>query len=410
MEIIKKRISLEQFKSRIPSILDTFNLNKTPHDGSWGEIPHRVSLMGKYMKYGTMMNLYYRLIKLLMKLEFKQYDSLGTKWLDIKCDWRDLLDSSNNLRQKLRIVQELPESIDATLIVSIISETDYTLFFDEVRAALGNDDYDGIDYIIEVHRIVGRIVVPKTITGVFVPYMIWITDIPDIIVFMKALKLEADNNCCYIEKYKAYGGDDFLEFLEGYEVPVKPTKKCPYCEWTTDEIPNRTNAFEKHLFDEHNKTLEDYLKEHEEDRDYFPLLSIDIPILLTANLIDLGLTKTDDISEELTINVNTGVTLTPKIVTGVNGESKLLTLRRRKRSIDDNGVELPFIYKPLFNESGTIIDETTETPFKEGYIKNVQMFNNKYYGDVIASMEEIEAEDETLTIQITYAIGARLKK
>jgi hypothetical protein len=62
-----------------------------------------------------------------------------------------------------------------------------------------------------------------------------------------------------------------------------------------------------------------------------------------------------------------------------SGESKLRTLRKRKRSLDDNGNELPGI----LTENNTI-----EMPYCEGYIKNVQISNDKLYGDVIVKMKE----------------------
>lgn len=47
------------------------------------------------------------------------------------------------------------------------------------------------------------------------------------------------------------------------------TKKCPYCNWETVDLDNKSGAFQNHLLNEHNKTVEEYLEEHPEDSSYF---------------------------------------------------------------------------------------------------------------------------------------------
>ena len=49
----------------------------------------------------------------------------------------------------------------------------------------------------------------------------------------------------------------------------KPIKKCPYCEWVTIDVNNKSGAFEQHLINIHNKTKIDYLNEFPEERNYF---------------------------------------------------------------------------------------------------------------------------------------------
>lgn len=49
----------------------------------------------------------------------------------------------------------------------------------------------------------------------------------------------------------------------------KPTKKCPYCEWDTTDIENRSGAFEQHITIVHNKTVEEHLKCYPDDLNYF---------------------------------------------------------------------------------------------------------------------------------------------
>lgn len=52
-------------------------------------------------------------------------------------------------------------------------------------------------------------------------------------------------------------------------VDDKPTKKCPYCNWETVDVDNRSGWFGQHLMNAHGMTKKEYLKEHPEDKGYF---------------------------------------------------------------------------------------------------------------------------------------------
>jgi len=47
------------------------------------------------------------------------------------------------------------------------------------------------------------------------------------------------------------------------------TKKCPYCEWETVDLDNKSGMFATHLLKEHNLTVEEHTEKHPEDLDYF---------------------------------------------------------------------------------------------------------------------------------------------
>ena len=47
------------------------------------------------------------------------------------------------------------------------------------------------------------------------------------------------------------------------------TKKCPYCDWETVDIYNKSGMFETHLLKAHGITKIDYLKEFPQEKDYF---------------------------------------------------------------------------------------------------------------------------------------------
>ena len=51
------------------------------------------------------------------------------------------------------------------------------------------------------------------------------------------------------------------------------TKKCPYCNWETKDIHNKSGMFVTHLMREHGITREEHLKRHPEDRQYLALVN-----------------------------------------------------------------------------------------------------------------------------------------
>ena len=45
----------------------------------------------------------------------------------------------------------------------------------------------------------------------------------------------------------------------------KPTKKCPYCDWETIDIENKSSAYIKHLINFHNINIDEHLKNYPDD-------------------------------------------------------------------------------------------------------------------------------------------------
>ena len=83
----------------------------------------------------------------------------------------------------------------------------------------------------------------------------------------------------YIRKSKEYETGKFWYddyFIFKYEKIVE-TKKCLYCDWTTNDVDNLSGAYEKHLLNIHNKTVNDHLKKHSADRDYFKQKELNNP-------------------------------------------------------------------------------------------------------------------------------------
>ena len=57
------------------------------------------------------------------------------------------------------------------------------------------------------------------------------------------------------------------------EVENKEVKKCPYCDWVTKDVENKSGSFEIHLITKHGITKNEYLSEHPEDKLYFQLVN-----------------------------------------------------------------------------------------------------------------------------------------
>lgn len=60
-------------------------------------------------------------------------------------------------------------------------------------------------------------------------------------------------------------------------------KKCPYCNWETIDVENRSGAFLNHIIKEHGMTKEEYLKEHNEDREYLRLANGTLDLQMETN-------------------------------------------------------------------------------------------------------------------------------
>lgn len=386
MEIIRKKVSLEKFKSRIPALIETItpdNLENKGVDGSWGKIPKPVVLFGQEFKYGTMMNLYYRLLNIIKNASYYEYDASGKKWLDNDYDWRRVFEEDNNVS----FYSNTPsESLVDRMRIGLINTEDEDFFYNEPRRFLKDDNTSitGIDIVKQVNEIIGRLIVPTRwykmneddkcdnddikdgkcpIDGIYVPYFIYKTDIPDLLSFMDKLKEDSEKICCEKKRYADYGGSTYHKYLKdmydyGWSI-------------TTNPLGSTT--------------------------------TLDIPILITSKITDLGLFKQYNVDEvviddkdEAThildsdteickfcgkpIDEEHNHTECKPTIVQTTSESKLRTLRKKRVSVDDLGETLPGIYNPAKN--------ILEFPYQIGYVKNVHVHNGIFYGDTIVDMKE----------------------
>lgn len=71
------------------------------------------------------------------------------------------------------------------------------------------------------------------------------------------------------EYYKKTGNYWWEQWFNIIKEKNNKTKKCPYCDWETIDIENKSGVFEQHLREKHNKTVDDYVKEFPNEIDYF---------------------------------------------------------------------------------------------------------------------------------------------
>ena len=69
--------------------------------------------------------------------------------------------------------------------------------------------------------------------------------------------------------YNATGNYWWEQWFKVELVDDKPTIKCPYCEWTSEDIDNRSGMFETHLRKVHGIDKVTFVTEHPEWREYF---------------------------------------------------------------------------------------------------------------------------------------------
>lgn len=378
MECIKKRVCLEDFKSRIPSLIETIDvegITTTSTDGSWDKIPKMIHMFGQYdaMRYGTVMNFYYSLLSVITKAEIFEYDKLGDKWIELNYDWRDII--NNHISHPVTFVASKPtDNLKDEMLIGLVTAADVVLFYQTMRDIFG-ESIDGFAFIDEVHSMLGKYVTPSECIGAHVPYFVYYTDVPDIIAFMEELKSKED--CCNRERYQEYGGDIFLSFLQDLKQP--------------------------------------------EDNRVYQKPTLDIPILLTSDYKDLGQYRIYDVEEIVEDDTESSIGAVSQIgdwdielhddycefcggiltegnhdncklkMVLTSGESKLKTLRKRKSSVDDSAKILPGIYVPG--------QAYLESPYQIGYVKNISVSDGVFYGDVIESMKEVATAIEVNATQ-----------
>lgn len=69
--------------------------------------------------------------------------------------------------------------------------------------------------------------------------------------------------------FKENGIEWHEQWFEIKQIPIGERKQCPYCNWSTADINNRSGMFGQHLIKDHGISIEEHLKNHPEDTEFF---------------------------------------------------------------------------------------------------------------------------------------------
>ena len=83
--------------------------------------------------------------------------------------------------------------------------------------------------------------------------------------------------------YQETGNYWWEQWFDIVKVKDDAVKKCPYCDWATVDVENKSGAFEVHLRTAHNMSKTDYIKEHPEEREYFALVNPSLDIKMETD-------------------------------------------------------------------------------------------------------------------------------
>lgn len=347
MEVIRKKICLEDFKSRIPSSrLTCANQENTLN--SWGNIPEKLGFIYidgatqnmKYFNYSYIMNLYYHILKLITNANYYEKKENGRRFISKK-EWRYFLieylnsepgtdkydfipfnfikinESDLNINIKYRDydyimnnkffyrwdVTENKYIILNKDVVCTLDESNFNKIKNEIKNITNNENI--FNFIKEVHNKIGKFITPIEIEGIYVPTFFYDSDInlnnPNSLL-SKITSLKNSNNKIKQELYREYGGDAFYTFLKSKQNELTVINDIPVSSTT-----------------------------------------IDIPLLITTDSLDLGVykvynVKEDDIAAHNTEDDNNVAETNTKFkFITTSGKSKLKTLISRRHELDENG-------------------------------------------------------------------------
>lgn len=175
---------------------------------------------------------------------------------------------------------------------------------------------------------IGVIKIPSSITGDRVPDFLYYSQISSWINLLLYLKTKS---ACCPDVYARFGGDDMLNYLGGVSIPVIP---------------------------------------------YQPIVpSIEIPLLLRQNYGEVGVLSTYDENMDFDITLPENQGLSEIVVSDLNisAESKLTTLRSRKKVYNDDGSLADYI----------LVNNRPHVPYEVGGdgVLSANTFNTYYLGD-----------------------------
>lgn len=382
MEIIKRQISLEDFKSHQHSFIPFIGIKYDgmgnpifPTHGNWGEIPYDIDICccRDYEKLKTYFGYEeddiearvsfselvkkYRILKNVIDnaVYYERISKGGEKIVSVFYP---------NLSEKYHINIILPDEDTDSNVFGVFNDTTFI-------------DNGGLLMLNFILRAFGMFIVDwKYVGNNYVPEIMYYTEIQD---YLNKLRiLQKGEGCCAVEEFEMYGGNDFLNYLGG----------------KLHEIKTEVDYWAKSLYLINGEPVS-------------PEMSLTLS--LKSDFYNIGIYTVTEV-EGKTI---TGEGWVEDGEYNIMEYSKLKYLRHSKVSfcerIDENGhvinynEELPFILIEKSSGEGFV----AETPYKVGCPKNIsteiedgEVVN---YGDMIYRITTGETSD-----LIEYVIGGRL--
>ena len=393
MDIIKKTINLEAYKSHTPAI---FPLITVYDDGAWHEkgiVPpvENNATWGNVLcdcvdggftaSTADIMAKYFEIIQIARsgiktKRMVKNGDVYYTEFYD------------DEVRSYLYRVHSIDDFV--WVREGILADTgENTLSQEEVFVKfVTNDDYDRyvelggqslIDFVET--EIIGMLYVPSDITGEKVPDKFYISQIPTWLEwFDKNEEQSARKDCCSSGEWAKRGGDAMRDFLkENYYMWTQQHEKC---------LTRINSGLCK-----------------------TPVL--EIPVLLTQNYDDIGVMSVFDADApyEYANDPNYAENWDPYTGETIKSESKIESLRSKIKLYDDYGNLLDFVGD---------VDAEVEPPYREGEAFNVfyDAKNKEYVGDYISKTIYYDGDGNTahtisdllgipVKVDVEYVIGGK---
>lgn len=381
MEIIKRQISLEDFKSRQHSFIPFIGIDYDgmgtpvfPVHGNWGKIPYDIDVCRCRG---------YEILKTYFGYEEEDTEA-RVSFSELVKKYRILKNVIDNAvyyerisKGGKKIVNVFKPNLGEKYSINIISpdddiETDVFGVFNDTTFI----DNGGLPMLNFILRAFGMFIVDrKYVVDNYVPEIMYYTEIEEYLNKMRIM--QKGEGCCSVSEFEMYGGDSFLVYLGS----------------KSQEIKSEVDYWAKSLYIINGKPVS-------------PEMSLTLSLKSDFHNIGIYTVVDEEKGEESSWVKNEEY--------HTREGSKLKYLRHSKVSycekIDEDGVvinykeELPVILTEKNNGEGFIV----ETPYKVGYPKNIsteiegdEIIN---YGDMIYRITTI---GETSDV-IEYVIGGRL--
>lgn len=387
MEVIEKKIILEDFKSRQPSLIPfygsltsggTFSI---PTHGNWGQYPYDIDInkcvgfesLKTYFGYSStstssrvsfieIMNKYHQFQKIFKKTNYykKVVKGNSSNWVSYEPLFKEVLN--------IQVFNSLSDGGLANTPLTYIGINKNGLY-----AELG-----GLLMVQFLTKAIGLFIVDDR-------YITMNNYVPDVMYFAgiqfyidKLHKYKNSSSCCVLSEYEKYGGDEFLRYLN----------------MKLNDVENEKQYWENALYID--------------EEGHYQTSSIAVSLALNADSHNIGIYSVLE-NDEPVPDYPSDFQICTAMTT-----SQLYKLKRTKQSfyydkIDNVEKELPVILESNETTGNTISFRLTPK-YVANIPYNVTYHENDIYGDIIYHISTPNPSSDGGLITINYVIGGRLIK